>query len=57
MKTVTNPIELFGTAVKFRDPANTGNAGSSLIFDFNQGASLANLELGNNIRITRSTPA
>lgn len=57
VKTVTNPIELFGTAVKFRDPANTGNAGSSLIFDFNQGASLANLELGNNIRITRSTPA
>jgi len=56
-KTVTNPLELYGTAVKFKDPANTGNAGGSLVFDFNQGASLANLELANNVRITRSTPA
>jgi len=53
-KTVTNPVELYGDQCRFVDPHQVVG---SLVLDLNEGATLANLDLGRNVRLTRGTPA
>lgn len=53
-KTVTNPIELHGDKAKFIDPYKVTGA---IVIDMNQTGNLANLSLGDNVRVTRGTPA
>ncbi|HEY2250717.1 MAG TPA: hypothetical protein VGH74_06635 [Planctomycetaceae bacterium] len=52
-KTVTNPINLYGAKSKLLDP---NKVVSSLVIDLNQLAISANLDIGVNIKLTRSTP-
>ena len=53
-KTVTNPIEIHGQEAKLSD---RNKVVGSLIVDVNEGGNSANIELGQNVRITRGTPA
>lgn len=54
-KTVTNPIEVFGQEATVVDPFKVV---TSLVIDFNyQNVSVNGSDLGNNVRVTRGTPA
>lgn len=53
-KTVTNPIEVHGDKAKIIDPYKVTGA---IVIDMNQTGNLSNLSLGDNVRITRGTPA
>jgi len=53
-KTVTNPVEVHGDKAKFID---TYKVTGAIVIDMNQTGNLANLSLGDNVRITRGTPA
>ena len=53
-KTVTNPIEVYGDKAKVID---TYKVTGSIVIDMNQTGDLANLSLGDNVRITRGTPS
>jgi hypothetical protein len=52
-KTVTNPIQLYGNNATLNDP---NQVVSSLVVDLEQSDNLANVALGTNIKLTRSTP-
>jgi hypothetical protein len=52
VKTVTNPIEVYGDEAQVNDPSKVV---SSLVIDFNETTRLGNL--GRNVRVTRGTPA
>ena len=52
-KTVTNPIQLYGNSATLNDP---NQVVSSLVVDLEQSDNLANVALGTNIKLTRSTP-
>lgn len=52
-KTVTNPIEVFGSRAQLLDPHQVI---ASLEVDLNEAADLSRLNLGRNIRLTRGTP-
>ncbi len=55
VKTVTNPIEVYGRDAKVSDRFQ---AVTSLVIDYNYSdVKVNNSELGNNVRITRGTPA
>lgn len=54
VKTVTNPIEVYGKSAKVSDPHKVV---SSLVLDLNQTENTANLIIGSNIRITRGATA
>ena len=53
-KLVTNPIEVYGNQARVSDPNNVVNAngGGSFILDMNETASIANIVIGPNRRIT-----
>ena len=53
-KTVTNPIEVHGEKAKVIDPYKVTGA---IVIDMNQTGNLANLSLGDNVRVTRGTPS
>lgn len=53
-KTVTNPIELYGRECQLLDGSKVI---ASLVVDFNEGASEAQVAWGSNVRLTRGTPA
>lgn len=53
-KTVTNPIDVYGSSAKISDPFKVV---SSLVIDLNQTANTANMIIGNNLRITRGAVA
>lgn len=52
-KTVTNPVDLFDNAMLI----DSNNVIGSLVVDLNQGATVANLELGPNLRLTVGAPS
>ncbi len=52
-KTVTNPINIYGAKAKLLDP---NKVVAALVIDLNQIAVSANLDIGTNIKLTRSTP-
>jgi trimeric autotransporter adhesin len=52
-KTVTNPIQLYGDNATLNDP---NQVVGSLVVDLEQSDNLANVALGTNIKLTRSTP-
>jgi hypothetical protein len=53
-KTVTNPIEVHGDKAAVID---TYKVTGGVVIDMNQTGNLANLRLGDNVRITRGTPS
>lgn len=53
-KTVTNPIEVHGDKAKVDDSYKVV---TTLIVDMNQTGNLANLSMGDNVRLTRGTPS
>jgi trimeric autotransporter adhesin len=52
-KTVTNPVQLYGNNATLNDP---NQVVGSLVVDLEQSDNLANIALGTNIKLTRSTP-
>lgn len=52
-KTITNPVNIYGNQAKFIDPYKVTG---SVVIDCEQGGALANLNLGQNIKLTRGTP-
>lgn len=52
--TITNPIDLYGQASIFNDPHKRAGA---VVVDLNEGATVAQVGMGINIRLTRGTPA
>ena len=50
----TNPLDIYGQAAFLNDPNKRLGA---IVVDLNEGASLAQLNLGVQIRLTRGTPA
>ncbi len=52
--TITNPVDLFGQASFFIDPNKRTGA---VVIDLNRGSTLAQVNLGPNIRVSRGTPS
>jgi trimeric autotransporter adhesin len=52
-KTVTNPINVYGERAGVLDPFKVV---SSLVLDLEQAKSLANMDIGVNVKLTRATP-
>lgn len=52
-KVITNPVNIYGDKAKFIDPHKVTG---SVVIDLEQGGSLANLNLGQHIKLTRGTP-
>ena len=53
-KTVTNPVEIYGSTAQFIDP---NKVVGSLVVDLNEAANTENLDLGTHIRLTRGAVA
>lgn len=53
-KTVTNPLEVFGSQARVSDPFKVV---TTLVLDLNEASKLDNLLIGTNVRLTRGTPA
>lgn len=53
-KTVTNPVDLFGTSARIVDSAKVV---TTLVVDFNEGAAETQVDWGTNVRLSRGTPA
>jgi len=52
-KTITNPVNVYGTQAKFSDPFKVTG---SVVIDCEQSGAMANLNLGQHVKLTRGTP-
>lgn len=52
-KVITNPVNLYGDKAKFKDPSKVTG---SVVIDCEQSGNLANIDLGQHVKITRGTP-
>lgn len=53
-KAVTNPVEVYGAQAKVSDPHKVV---TTLVCDLNESALAGNIDFGENVRLTRGTPA